>query len=36
MGMRVTVLGPAQLHWGLQRVPIQVEGDRDSFAFLSR
>jgi N-acyl-L-homoserine lactone synthetase len=36
VGMRVTVLGPPKLHWGLQRAPIQIEGDRDSFAFLSR
>jgi N-acyl-L-homoserine lactone synthetase len=35
VGMRITVLGPAQLHWGTQRAPIQITGDEASFAFLS-
>jgi N-acyl-L-homoserine lactone synthetase len=35
VGMRITVLGPAQLHWGAQRVPIEVMGDETSFAFLA-
>lgn len=35
LGMRITVLGPAQEHWGTSRVPIQIEGDEDSFAFLT-
>jgi N-acyl-L-homoserine lactone synthetase len=34
LGMRLTVLGPARLHWGSARVPVQVEGDEQSFAFL--
>jgi N-acyl-L-homoserine lactone synthetase len=34
VGLRVTILGPARLHWGLRRAPVQVEGDRDSFSFL--
>lgn len=35
LGMRITVLGPAQRHWGTSRVPIQIEGDEDSFAYLT-
>ena len=35
LGMCITVLGPAQEHWGTSRVPIQIEGDEDSFAFLT-
>lgn len=35
VGMRITVLAPAQLHWGIQRAPIQIMGDTASFAYLS-
>jgi len=35
VGMRVTVLGPAQLHWGIQRAPIQVMPGEATFAFLT-
>lgn len=35
LGMRITVLGPAQRHWGTSRVPIQIEGDENSFAYLT-
>lgn len=35
VGLRVTVLGPARLHWGARRAPVEVTGGRDSFAFLT-
>lgn len=35
VGMRITVLAPAQRHWGTQRAPIQIMGDAASFAFLT-
>ena len=35
LGLRVTVLGPARDHWGARRAPIMIEGDEDSFAFLT-
>jgi N-acyl-L-homoserine lactone synthetase len=36
LGLRVTVLGPARDHWGARRVPIMIQGDDRSFAFLTR
>jgi hypothetical protein len=36
LGLRVVVLGPARDHWGARRAPIMIEGDEDSFAFLTR
>ena len=36
LGLRVLVLGPAREHWGARRAPIMIEGDEDSFAFLTR
>ena len=35
LGMRVTVLGPAQEHWGAPRVPVQVEAEQGAFSFLT-
>ena len=35
VGMGITVLGPAQLHWGIQRAPIQILPGEASFAFLT-
>jgi hypothetical protein len=35
VGLRVSVLGPARSYWGLRRAPIQVEGDLETFAFVS-
>ena len=35
LGLRVTVLGPARLHWGVARAPIQIDGDEHTFAFLT-
>ena len=35
VGLHVTVLGPAREHWGARRAPVQVAGDRHSFAFLT-
>lgn len=35
VGLRVTVLGPARVHWGARRVPVEVTGGRDSFSFLT-
>lgn len=35
LGMRVSVLGPARLHWGVARAPIQIDGDGHAFAFLT-
>ena len=35
LGLRITVLGPAQKQWGERRVPVRVEGDPESFGFLA-
>ncbi|MGH9281167.1 MAG: N-acyl amino acid synthase FeeM domain-containing protein [Acidimicrobiales bacterium] len=35
LGLRISVLGPAQLHWGAMRAPILIEGDEGSFGFLT-
>ena len=35
VGMRVAVLGPARVHWGARRVPVEVTGDVESFSFLT-
>ena len=35
LGLRVTVLGPARLHWGARRVPIRVDGDERTFDFVA-
>jgi N-acyl-L-homoserine lactone synthetase len=34
LGLSITVLGPPQMHWGEERVPIQIDGAQDSFGFL--
>jgi hypothetical protein len=34
LGLSITVLGPSQMHWGEERVPIQIDGAQDSFGFL--
>jgi hypothetical protein len=35
LGLRITVLGAARPYWGARRAPIAIEGDEDSFAFLT-
>ena len=35
LGLRITVLAPARPHWGAMRSPIQIEGDEDTFGFLT-
>lgn len=36
LGLHVSVLGPARVHWGARRVPVQVTGDRRTVSFLTR
>lgn len=36
LGLDVTVLAPARVHWGARRVPVQVTGNRESVSFLTR
>lgn len=33
-GMRISELGPQRLYWGATRIPIEIAGAADSFAFL--
>jgi hypothetical protein len=35
LGLRITVLGAARPYWGARRASIAIEGDEDSFAFLT-
>jgi N-acyl-L-homoserine lactone synthetase len=35
LGLRITVLGPPQVHWGEERAPIEVAGGEETFALLA-
>jgi len=35
LGLRVSVLGPPRRHWGVERAPIQLEGDERTLAVLA-
>ena len=36
VGLRVSVLGPARVHWGARRVPVEVTGGLESISFLTQ
>jgi N-acyl-L-homoserine lactone synthetase len=35
LGLRITVLGPPQAHWGEERAPIELAGGEETFALVA-